>query len=122
VLALVPLLSAAGFGVVGGWPVAGAIGAVEVGRRAMTYALGNPALAVLFTVTTREQKYKARAFIDMVVFRGGDMVGAFLFSALWAAELGIPGVAAATALVSIPWVVLAVFLGRRHQALARAAA
>jgi len=41
-------------------------------RRAADYAIARPAREMLFTVLTREAKYKSKNFIDTVVFRSGD--------------------------------------------------
>lgn len=41
-------------------------------RRVGEYAISKPAREVLFTVVRREEKYKAKNFIDTAVSRGGD--------------------------------------------------
>ena len=41
-------------------------------RRVVEYAMAKPAREVLFTVVSREEKYKAKNFIDTAVSRGGD--------------------------------------------------
>ena len=46
----------------------------QVATRAMTYGLLNPARETLFTRIDREARYKAKNFIDTVVWRGGDLV------------------------------------------------
>jgi hypothetical protein len=48
----------------------------QVLRRAGNFAFARPTREVLFTVVPREDKYKAKSFIDTVIYRGGDQVGA----------------------------------------------
>ena len=51
---------------------------VMVARRAGEYALVRPGREMLFTVLPAEDKYKAKSFIDTVVYRGGDAVSGWL--------------------------------------------
>ena len=55
----------------------GAIAVFQVLRRAGDYAIARPTREVLFTVVPREDRYKAKSFIDTVVYRFGDQVGAW---------------------------------------------
>lgn len=41
--------------------------------RSVTYGLAVPSVGVLYTVVSREDKYKAKSVIDTVVIRGGDV-------------------------------------------------
>ena len=40
----------------------------------MNFAIANPARHVFFTVVGREEKYKAKNLIDVVIYRGSDAV------------------------------------------------
>jgi ATP:ADP antiporter, AAA family len=71
-LIVLPLASAVGFGVVGLIPVLTVFICFTIVRRVGEYALAKPAREVLFTVVSREEKYKAKNFIDTAVSRGGD--------------------------------------------------
>jgi len=71
-LVVLPVASAIGFGVIGVMPILVAFILFTVVRRVGEYALAKPAREVLFTVVSREEKYKAKNFIDTVVSRGGD--------------------------------------------------
>jgi AAA family ATP:ADP antiporter len=72
-------------------------------------------------VLAREQKYKAKNVIDVVVFRGADALGGWLFAGLRALGLGLPAIS----LVAIPamagWFALALALGRSQERRAAAA-
>ena len=123
-LALLPALTVIGFGTLALAPTLAVLVVVLVVRRAGNYALARPAREVLFTVVPREDKYKAKSFIDTVVYRTGDQVGAWT-SALLASPrlgLGMAGVALVAIPLSIAWLVNALWLGRRQEALARDAA
>jgi AAA family ATP:ADP antiporter len=80
-------------------------------RRGVAYGLATPAQAALFTVVSREDKYKAKAFIDTAIFRGGDVLGGWIFTAMLSARLPAALLAAAA---SLPWVLLALYLGRAY--------
>ncbi len=81
-LSLLPLLSVVGFAWLGATPTIAAIVVLQVARRAGNFAIARPTREVLFTVLGREDKYKAKSFIDTVVYRLGDQVGAWSYAAL----------------------------------------
>ncbi|MEQ1882767.1 MAG: MFS transporter, partial [Burkholderiales bacterium] len=63
-LMVLPILGIAGFIVIGIWPTLAVLFVFQVLRRAGEYAIAKPAREVLFTVLTREEKYKSKNFID----------------------------------------------------------
>ncbi|MBI3355381.1 MAG: MFS transporter [Nitrospirae bacterium] len=71
-LLFLPGASILGFMAIGVAPVLGVFLLFTVVRRVGEYAIAKPAREVLFTVVSREEKYKAKNFIDTVVSRGGD--------------------------------------------------
>jgi len=115
VLALLPPLSSLSFAALAGRPLLDVASVLQATRRVMAYGLWGPAGNVLFTVVEREQKYKAKAFIELVVYRGGDALTSWAVASLLAAGLGISG----TALVAVPlgvvWLAVAVIIGRQHR-------
>jgi AAA family ATP:ADP antiporter len=111
-LAILPLVSLAGFITLGVAPVFWVIIVAGVARRAADYALAKPAREVLFTQVGREAKYKAKNFIDTVVYRGGDAVAAWTFAGAQALGLGLSGLALLAAPIAALWVVAAFLLGR----------
>jgi AAA family ATP:ADP antiporter len=80
-LAALPLISGAGFGATAVAPVLLVAATMTALRRSTAYGLVTPTFSVLFTQASREQQYKARAAIDTVIFRTGDLVGSLAFSA-----------------------------------------
>ncbi|MEP6492519.1 MAG: MFS transporter [bacterium] len=117
-LALLPLMSMFGFGMLGMMPIFATLAAFTVIRRASNFALTNPAMEVLFTVVPREDKYKAKNIIETFVYRGGDQVGAQVYAGLAAVGLSLAGISFVAVPLSAVWLGLAVWLGRRQAVLA----
>ncbi|TKD03843.1 MFS transporter [Polyangium fumosum] len=117
-LAVLPVLSGLGFSALAVYPSLAVVAVVEGLRRAAQYAIERPAREVLYTVLPREAKYKAKSFIDTVVFRGGDAVSAWAHAGLLALGLSSSGVS----LIAVPlaglWLGVALFLARREKVLA----
>jgi AAA family ATP:ADP antiporter len=116
-LALLPALSLAGFAALAAAPVLAVLVTFQVVRRAAQYAVGGPAREMLFTVVTREEKYKAKNFIDTVVYRGGDAASGWAFAGLTAIGLDTTGIALVALPLCAAWIALAIQLGRRQAAL-----
>jgi AAA family ATP:ADP antiporter len=117
VLPTLPVLSLAGFGALAAAPAAAVLIAFQVLRRAAQYGISGPAREMLFTVLAREDKYKAKSVIDTVVHRGGDAVSGWAFAGLTALGLQMRGVALVALPLSAVWIALAVYLGRREEAM-----
>jgi AAA family ATP:ADP antiporter len=113
-LAFLPLVTVVGFAALGTWPVFLTVATLAVLRRAGNFALNNPAMEILFTVVPREDKYKAKNFIETFVYRVGDQVGAWGIAGLTALGLGMAGVAYAAVPFAAVWLVLGVWLGREQ--------
>jgi len=117
-LLIVPALTAAGFAVLGALPTLTVLAAFQILRRASNYALMRPARETLFTVVSREQRYKSKSFLDTFVYRGGDALGASLYTVLGRAGLGLAGLAVATVPVAVLWGALGLALGAAQRRLA----
>ena len=111
-LALLPALSVLGFAALAVSPTIAAIVAFQVLRRAGNFAIARPIREVLFTVVAREDRYKAKSFIDTVVYRLGDQVGAWSFAGIAALGLGSTAVALVAIPLSAAWFVNSLWLGR----------
>jgi AAA family ATP:ADP antiporter len=69
---------------------------------------------MLFTNVDREIRFKAKPVIDIVVYRGGDMLNAWAFTGLTAGlGLGLGAVAAVGAIIASIWAITGVYLGRK---------
>ena len=119
-LAVVPVLTVLGFGALGLYPAFQTLAVLIVCRRAANFSLMNPAMETLFTVVSREDKYKAKNFIETFVYRFSDQLTVWAYAGLAALGLGVSGIAFAVAPVAGVAVLLAVWLGRRQRELERA--
>lgn len=118
-LTLLPALTIAGFLGVGLWPALWMVVVFQVLRRAGNFAVTRPTRETCFAVVSREDKYKAKSFIDTFVYRAGDQLGAWAYAAMSAAGLGLAGISLAVAPVCVVWLLNGLALGRRNEALAR---
>lgn len=119
-LAILPALSILGFGTLALTPTILVLVIYQVLRRAGNFAFARPTREVLFTVVPREDKYKAKSFIDTVVYRAGDQVGAWSYALLGAVGLGMTGIALAAVPISLVWLFNSLWLGRKQENLAAA--
>jgi ATP:ADP antiporter, AAA family len=117
-LAMLPALSILGFGTLASMPTIAVLVAYQVLRRAGNFAFARPTREVLFTVVPREDKYKAKSFIDTVVYRLGDQVGAWSYAGLGVLGFGITGIALVAVPISCVWLVNGWWLGRKQNKLA----
>ena len=88
------------------------LAAVQVGTRGLSFSFVKPARESLFTLVDREARYKAKNFIDTVVYRGGDMVTSWSYYALGAIGLGIAGKAGVWCGIAFIWLLVVIWLIR----------
>jgi AAA family ATP:ADP antiporter len=116
-LAALPLMSMIGFGTLAVFPTIAVLVAYQVVRRAGNFAFARPTREVLFTVVPREDKYKAKSFIDTVIYRLGDQVGAWSYAGLGLLGLAMPGIALVAVPLSLIWLINALWLGQKQNSL-----
>lgn len=113
-LAMVPVAICAGMLVLAAAPMVSVVVAIQVARRAGNYAISRPAREMLFTAVDREARFKAKPVIDIVIYRGGDMLNAWGFTALTQGlGLGMAAVAGVGAAIAALWAVVGIYLGQR---------
>jgi AAA family ATP:ADP antiporter len=122
ILSLLPVLSVLGFGSIYMAPTLAAVATFYVVRRAGNYALTQPARQTLYTVVSREDRYKTKNFIDTTVYRLGDQVGIWSSTAITYVGWNIKQVGIAAVAVSLVWLVNSLWLGKRQEVLAAAQA
>jgi AAA family ATP:ADP antiporter len=115
-LGFLPALTMLGFGALALAPSLSAIAIFQVVRRASDYAIARPSREVLFTVVPREDRYKAKSFIDTFVYRLGDQVGAWSVAGMRELGAGAAGLALVAIPIALVWLGNALWLGRRQQA------
>ena len=111
-LALLPIANALGFI---GLAIFGSFAALillEALNKAVQRGMTRPAREALFTVISREDKYKAKAFIDTFVYRSGDVVGAQVEGLLGRLGMALGGLVTVVVPLALAWAMLGVWLGR----------
>jgi AAA family ATP:ADP antiporter len=122
-LALVPLLMIGGWLIVAVSPVMAVLIGLQVARRAGNYAITRPGREMLFTIVDAETRFKAKPVIDIVVYRGGDVATAWLYTALTATlGIGLAGIAIVSAVICGAWAAAGMYLGRKYERNASASA
>ena len=81
-IALVPVIVCIGLLVLAISPLLGVVMILQIVRRAGNYGVTRPAREMLFTLVDRETRFKAKPVIDIVAYRGSDMLMAWLFTGL----------------------------------------
>ena len=116
-LALVPVLVAIGMALVFVNPALAVIIATWVVLKAGNYSITRPGREMLYTNVSREDRFKTKQVIDIVVYRGGDVLSSWTFAALTAGlGLGLGPVALIGAGVAIVWATIGLRLGRNYDA------
>jgi AAA family ATP:ADP antiporter len=113
--AALPAVYIVGFAALAVMPTLIVVVAVQVVQRWMHFAIANPARQLFFTVVTREEKYKAKNLIDVVVYRGSDALSGWIFDSLQALGLKLGAIALCSLPVVAGWFVLSMALGRAQE-------
>jgi AAA family ATP:ADP antiporter len=117
-LASIPVLIGMGLLLLAAAPMVSVVIALQIIRRAGDYAVSRPAREMLFTAVDRETRFKAKPVIDIVIYRGGDMLSAWAFTTLTQVlGLTLGAVALVGAGIAALWAVTGVYLGRRFKAM-----
>jgi ATP:ADP antiporter, AAA family len=96
-------------------PTLAVVVTLQVVQRWMNFAIANPARQVFFTVLGREEKYKAKNLIDVVIYRGSDALYGWVFDSLQALGLKLGAIALCMVPVAAAWLVLSILLGRAQE-------
>ncbi|WP_286903256.1 NTP/NDP exchange transporter [Vreelandella sedimenti] len=115
-LAILPVATALGFiglAIYGSFVV---LILLEATTRALQRGVTRPAREALFTVVGREDKYKAKAFVDTFIYRAGDVVGAQTEGALGRLGLAVGGLVSVVVPLALVWAALGLWMGRAQAA------
>jgi len=113
-LMLIPVGITIGFAFLAANPVLSVLITLTIFRRSGDYAIMKPAREMLFSVVSREEKYRAKNFIDTAILRTGDTTSAWLHAgakALGASTTTIPIIGVG---MGIFWCSVAFWLGTRY--------
>ena len=114
-LALMPVLTFIAMLILAFAPVLTVLLALQVFRRGGNYGLTRPAREMLYTQVSKEDRFKTKPVIDIVVYRGGDAISSSLFAFLTdGIGLGLAAVALVGSAIAALWTWIGVRLGRSY--------
>lgn len=112
-LALLPIIATVGLLIIAFAPILTVMLAVDISRRAGNYGVTRPSREMLFTSIDREARFKSKPVVDVVVYRGGDSLWAWVIAILTdGIGLGYAILAAIGAGIAAIWTASGVYLGR----------
>tara|TARA_B100001057_G_scaffold154475_2_gene154653 strand:+ start:26436 stop:27722 length:1287 start_codon:yes stop_codon:yes gene_type:complete len=114
-LALIPTIMILGWIVVAISPILLFLIGLQIIRRAGNYSITKPGREMLFTLVDNEARYKVKPVIDIVVYRGGDMLTAWFYTFLTATVgLGLSGISIIATIIASFWALTGLYLGNRY--------
>lgn len=113
-LCALPIVTAIGFSALSVYPILGVFVAVQVATRVSNFGFSRPVREVLFTSVSREDRYKAKNFIDTVIYRGGDQVGSWTYAGLVGLGLSMTGISIVAVPISLIWLGMNYWLGKQQ--------
>ncbi len=115
-LFVLPLISLCGYSLIGFGAALAAVKWVKASENGTDYSLMNTTRHALFLVTTREEKYKAKAAIDTFFHRSGDVLsGILVLIGTTYFALNIQNAALFNLFVVILWVLIGILIAREHK-------
>ena len=111
VLMALPIAQAIGISWLVAAPSLGALAVAQIASRSATHGLTRPARELLFTVVSKDDKYRAKNAIDTIAYRLGDFGSSWLYRGLTAAGAGGLAVIGASAPLVAIWLALALAMG-----------
>lgn len=119
-LYVLPIVALGAYGIIAFVPLLALIRVAKVSENSLDYSLNNTVRQALFLPTTRDAKYKAKAAIDTLFVRAGDLSSAGLvfigtLLALQPRDFAITNMA-----LILVWLLIVIGIGRRHRVLMEA--
>lgn len=112
-LFLLPLVSVVGFALLAINPVFIIIAGLQVLRRSLGFGFSKPTSDMLYSVVSKEAKYKAKNFIDTAVYRGWDVVSTWTIRFI--GGIGLSGVAMVCVPIAVIWGLVVIWIGREYK-------
>jgi AAA family ATP:ADP antiporter len=113
--AALPAVYVVGFLAVFLAPTLAVVLVAQVIQRWMHFSFSNPARQVFYTVLGREEKYKAKNLIDVVIYRGSDALYGWVYDSLQTLGLKLGAIALVAWPLAVGWLVLSGALGRAQE-------
>jgi AAA family ATP:ADP antiporter len=114
-LALMPIVSIAGFAMLAIYPTLAAVAILTIARRGLGFGFTKPTTDMLYSVVTPEEKYKTKNFIDTAVYRGGDLIGTWSVRGLTTLGMGMSVISWIMVPITALWAIVALWLGRDYR-------
>ncbi len=114
-LLILPVVFTVGFVLIGFFPIFISLIALSIITRAGKYAILNPTSEMLFSIVSREEKYKAKNFIDTAVVRSSNVLSSWLITTLKSIGAGSSGILMLGAFLSIIWCSISLWLANRYE-------
>jgi len=112
-LMLLPMVSIVGFALLAVNPTFIMIAAVQVSRRALGFAFTKPTTDMLYSVVSKESKYKAKNFIETAIYRAWDVTTSWTVRAM--GGLGLSGISMVCVPVAAIWTLTVFWIGREYR-------
>jgi AAA family ATP:ADP antiporter len=114
-LFILPCIAFAGYSFLLFLPVLGVVRVAKILENSTDYSVQNTTRQALFLITSREAKYKAKAAIDTLFMRTGDVLQAGIVFLGTAAGFGIQGFAVVNLILTAVWLWTAAGLSKEHR-------
>ncbi|MCJ7581163.1 MAG: translocase [Candidatus Aminicenantes bacterium] len=115
---VLPLISLGGYSLIGLGAALSVVTYVKAAENGTDYSLMNTTRHALFLITSREEKYKAKAAIDTFFHRAGDVLsGTLVLIGTTYFALNIQKAAVFNIFVVILWIFIGVLIAREHKKL-----
>jgi len=110
-----PVLAFVNAGMISVVPALGVVLIAKVAENSVDYSLNNSLRQILWLVTSREMKYKAKQAVDTFFVRMGDVLSAgFVGLSVWLLSGSVRAFVALNAGLALVWAVLALLIGRDY--------
>jgi AAA family ATP:ADP antiporter len=118
-LFFMPIIAFGGYAVLATAPILGLVRIAKIAENSTDYSLQNTARQALFLPTSREAKYKAKAAIDSLFVRGGDLLSTAAVFLGAQISLGPQAFARINLALVVVWLVVVAMLGREYAKIER---
>jgi len=113
--AIIPFFIILGFISLSVLPVLSLLVGIQILHRVGNYSLLRPGREILFTVTAREDRYKAKNFIDTVIYRGSDALTGWIFAGLMSLGLSLSVISLLGLPIAALWMLTGYTLGLKQK-------
>lgn len=118
-LMVMPVIALGGYTTMAFFPLLYLVKAAKIAENSADYSIQNTARQMLFLPLSREAKYNAKAAIDTVFVRGGDVMSAVVVAVGSYLSFGTKHFAMVNMVLIVAWIALVWMLGRTFQERAR---